>query len=78
MKLSQEQKEHDIKSIFLHFKGLSIVRNCIRTPEWAFKGVLIELHERNFMHTKTSLRAHCMHICHCVCNLSSSADINTT
>ena len=35
------------------------------------KGVLIDLRASNFVHTKTSSSAHCMHACHRVCNLSS-------
>ena len=35
------------------------------------KSVLIDLHARNFMHAKTSLRACCMHARHRALNLSS-------
>ena len=35
------------------------------------KGGLIDLHARNFAHTKTSLRARCMHARHRARNLSS-------
>ena len=35
------------------------------------KSVLIDLHARNFVHAKTSLRARCVHACHCVRNLLS-------
>ena len=35
------------------------------------KDVLIHSHACNFLHTKTSLCARCMHARHCACNLSS-------
>ena len=35
------------------------------------KGVLIDLHARNFMHSKIFLRACCVHACHRAWNLSS-------
>ena len=37
------------------------------------KGVLIDLRAHNFVQAKTSLFAHCVHACHCGCNLLSPA-----
>ena len=39
------------------------------------KSALTDLRARNFMHTKTSLRAHCMHAHHHARNLPSPASI---
>ena len=56
---------------------------CIRQKQLAtlnntgalLKSVLTDLRARNFVHTKTSLCVRCVHVRHCVQNLSSPVEV---